>query len=93
MYSVDRSAYFLDKSYEQRALELIGIIKSSEEEEIFQPLTPVSDFFSTTRKIQSLEIKDKLFQTAFLEFSSQSNVRWIALKIAKEETRNPFNKQ
>lgn len=85
MFSVDQSSSFLDKSYEQKALELIEKIKSTEEEEeIFQPLTPISDFFSTAKKIQSLEIRDRLFQTAFLEFSSQSNVQWIALKIAKE---------
>ena|SRR5215216_3720972 len=82
---VNQSSSFLDKSYEQTAIKLIEKIKSTEEEEIFQPLTPISDFFSTIKKIQSLEIKNKLFQTAFLEFSSQSNVQWIALKIAKEE--------
>ncbi len=92
MFSVNQSYSFLDKSYEQTVLKLIKEIKSTEEEEIFQPLAPISDFFSTIKNIQSLEIKNKLFQTAFLEFSSQSNVQWIALKIANEETpsRNTY---
>lgn len=40
------------------------------------------------KKIQSLEIRDHLFLTAFLEFSKQSNVQWIALKMAKETVQS-----
>lgn len=87
MFSVNQSASLLDKSYEKIALRLIEEIKSTEEEEVFQPLAPISDFFSTIKKIESLEIRNRLFQTAFLKFSSQLNVQWIALKIAKEEAQ------
>lgn len=89
MFSVDpnQSSYFLDKSYEQTALKLIEKIKSNEEEEDFQPLTPISDFFVTAKKIESLETRNGIFLTAFLEFSSKSNVQWIALKIAKQEAQ------
>lgn len=79
----------LDMSYKQHILKLIEEIKSTEEEEeLFQPLTPVSKFFETLKKIESSELKNKLFQTAFLEFSSQPNIQWIAFKIAKEEAQS-----
>ena len=38
MFPVDKSSFPLDKSYEQTALRLIGKIKSTEEEEVLQPL-------------------------------------------------------
>jgi|GEM_PF-2716203 len=87
-HNSNKNSTYLDRGYEKAIIELVEKIKSNDEEEIFQPLSPIQDFFSTLQKIKSLEIKDRIILTAFLEFSSQSNVQWIALKIAKEETQS-----
>lgn len=83
MYSVsNQSPSLVDKSLELRALKLMGEIKSTEEG--FQPFAQTSKFFAVVKKIESLELRNKIFQTAFLKFSIQLDVQWIALKIAKE---------
>ncbi len=73
-----------DRAEEARVHQLIKDIQATEEEEAFQPLKPVQDFFSAMKKIESLNLKESLFSFAFMEFAQKPNVQWIAFKIAVE---------
>ncbi len=79
------SRVHLDMSYEEKVLKLIEEIKSTEEEELFQPLEPIDNFYVTINKVDSPEIRGRLFQRAFETFSIQSNVQWFALELAKKQ--------